>query len=118
MALNIFLASSMDKDERHMIFIPCMFLVSFRLAGDVLMCTGFLSYSGPFNQEFRNKLLQNWQKNLSAKRVPFSSNLNLTEMLVDNATVSYIFLPCFTFIFAKCTDFIQVYVYLILFHLK
>jgi len=73
-----------------------MLYVSVRLAGDVLMCTGFLSYSGPFNQEFRNKLLQNWQRNLNLKRVPFSSNLNLTEMLVDNATVSYIFLQTFT----------------------
>ena len=76
-----------------------MLYVSVRLAGDVLMCTGFLSYSGPFNQEFRNKLLQNWQKSLSIKRVPFSSNLNLTEMLVDNATVSYIFLQTFTLIY-------------------
>ena len=52
------------------------------------MCTGFLSYSGPFNQEFRNKLLQDWQKKLNMKRVPFSLNLNITDMLVDNATVS------------------------------
>lgn len=78
-----------------------MLYVSVRLAGDVLMCTGFLSYSGPFNQEFRNKLLQNWQKSLSVKRVPFSSNLNLTEMLVDNVTVSYIFLQTFTLTFSS-----------------
>ncbi|OWF42162.1 dynein heavy chain 8, axonemal-like [Mizuhopecten yessoensis] len=58
-----------------------------RLVGDVLMCTGFLSYSGPFNQEFRTKLLNNWQKELSNRNIPFTSNLNLITMLVDNATI-------------------------------
>ena len=61
----------------------------FRLVGDVLVCTGFLSYSGPFNQEFRTKLLQNWQKEMMQRKIPFTPDLNLTAMLVDNATVSF-----------------------------
>ncbi|KAL0172817.1 hypothetical protein M9458_033128, partial [Cirrhinus mrigala] len=48
---------------------------------DVLLATAFLSYSGPFNQEFRNHLLTDWQKEMKA-------NLNLTEMLIDAPTVS------------------------------
>ncbi|NXT68932.1 DYH5 protein, partial [Chaetops frenatus] len=57
------------------------------LVGDVLLATGFLSYSGPFNQEYRNLLLQLWKKEMDNSKIPYSKNLNLTAMLVDNATV-------------------------------
>ncbi|KAI2655575.1 Dynein axonemal heavy chain 5 [Labeo rohita] len=59
-----------------------------RLVGDVLLATAFLSYSGPFNQEFRNHLLTDWQREMKSRRIPFRANLNLTEMLIDAPTVS------------------------------
>ncbi|CAB1334214.1 unnamed protein product [Coregonus sp. 'balchen'] len=59
-----------------------------RLVGDVLLATAFLSYSGPFNQEFRNLLLTDWQREMKTRRIPFGNNLNLTEMLIDAPTVS------------------------------
>ncbi|XP_078222058.1 dynein axonemal heavy chain 5 isoform X3 [Callithrix jacchus] len=59
-----------------------------RLVGDVLLATAFLSYSGPFNQEFRDILLNNWQKEMKARKIPFGKNLNLNEMLIDASTVS------------------------------
>ena len=58
-----------------------------RLVGDVLLATGFLSYSGPFNQEYRNVLMKGWEKELSRRKIPFSKELNITAMLVDNATI-------------------------------
>ena len=57
--------------------------------GDVLLATGFLSYSGPFNQEFRNLLLEAWKKELKSRKIPYSNDINLTEMLTDPATVRY-----------------------------
>ncbi|XP_012498101.1 PREDICTED: dynein heavy chain 5, axonemal [Propithecus coquereli] len=59
-----------------------------RLVGDVLLATAFLSYSGPFNQEFRDLLLNDWQKEMKARKIPFGNNLNLNEMLIDAPTIS------------------------------
>ncbi|EDO32004.1 predicted protein [Nematostella vectensis] len=58
-----------------------------RLVGDVLLATGFLSYSGPFNQTFRTLLSARWQQELEANKIPFTENLNLTSMLADPATI-------------------------------
>ncbi|XP_046353935.2 dynein axonemal heavy chain 5-like isoform X1 [Haliotis rufescens] len=59
-----------------------------RLVGDVLLATGFLSYSGPFNQEFRSLMLRNWKKEMIQSKIPFTDDLNIISMLVDNATIS------------------------------
>ncbi|XP_053918562.1 dynein axonemal heavy chain 8 isoform X2 [Cuculus canorus] len=60
-----------------------------RLVGDVLLCTGFLSYCGPFNQNFRRLLLEDlWEAELRARKIPFTENLNLISVLVDPPTIS------------------------------
>ncbi|XP_074024884.1 dynein axonemal heavy chain 8 [Numenius arquata] len=60
-----------------------------RLVGDVLLCTGFLSYCGPFNQTFRKLLLKDlWEAEMRTHKIPFSENLNLISMLVDPPTIS------------------------------
>ncbi|GIQ85219.1 dynein heavy chain, partial [Kipferlia bialata] len=61
-----------------------------RLVGDVALAAGFLSYAGPFNQEYRQKLLTNiWVPSLKKRGVPFSESLaaNVTAFLVTEATV-------------------------------
>ncbi|KAM4605979.1 LOW QUALITY PROTEIN: dynein axonemal heavy chain 5 [Polymixia lowei] len=57
------------------------------LVGDVLLATGFLSYSGPFNQEYRNLLLELWKREMSQQHIPYSHEVNVIGLLVDNATV-------------------------------
>ena len=58
-----------------------------QLVGDVLLATGFLSYSGPFNQEFRTHLMSSWKEELQRRKIPFSADVNITGMLVDNTTI-------------------------------
>ncbi|CAG4978478.1 unnamed protein product [Parnassius apollo] len=58
-----------------------------RLVGDILLLIGFLSYSGPFNQEYRNLLVTNWLSELIKRKVPVSMNLSITEELTDSATI-------------------------------
>ncbi|KAM4694178.1 LOW QUALITY PROTEIN: dynein axonemal heavy chain 8 [Discoglossus pictus] len=60
-----------------------------RLVGDVLLVAAFLSYCGPFNQIFRQLLLKDiWEKQMKELKIPFSENLNLISMLVDQPTIS------------------------------
>ena len=54
-----------------------------KLIGDSVLACAFLSYSGPFNQEFRNKLMTKWKSILKDKSIPFSSSLGVVSMLVD-----------------------------------
>ena len=54
-----------------------------RLVGDVLLSTAFLSYSGPFNQEFRQSLLQNWKGLLKNRNISYTNTLDVVNMLVD-----------------------------------
>ncbi|XP_055341393.1 dynein axonemal heavy chain 8-like isoform X2 [Paramacrobiotus metropolitanus] len=60
-----------------------------RLVGDVLICTAFLSYAGPFNQEFRQILRRQWQKDIEVRKIPLSDDLNITTMLIDEATIEF-----------------------------
>lgn len=57
------------------------------LVGDVMYLTAFLSYVGPFNQDYRKRLLENWRDYINGKRIPMSSKINVVESLCDMATV-------------------------------
>lgn len=59
-----------------------------RLVGDVAKACAFVSYCGPFNSEFRTKLLDEYfHQDLTNRGIPTSHDLELTKFLVDDATV-------------------------------
>ena len=55
-----------------------------RLIGDPLLACSFLSYSGPFNSEFRDMLMEQWQKLLHVKKLPYTDDLNVVSMLITD----------------------------------
>nr|XP_031825788.1 dynein heavy chain 8, axonemal [Nomia melanderi] len=58
-----------------------------RLVGDVLILMGFLSYCGPFNQEFRTLLQRKWFDFIQARKIPISVIINISASLTDTATI-------------------------------
>ena len=54
----------------------------------MLVCTGFLSYQGPFNQDFRQQLTAQWQKLLTDYKLPFSASMNVTSYLANSILVN------------------------------
>ncbi|XP_018374249.1 PREDICTED: dynein heavy chain 8, axonemal [Trachymyrmex cornetzi] len=58
-----------------------------RLVGDVLVFTGFLSYCGPFNQEFRVLLQRKWFDFIQDRKIPISLNVNIVNTMTDTATI-------------------------------
>ena len=58
------------------------------LVGNTMLACAFLSYSGPFNQEFRNNLMMSWKAKLKLKGIPHTDNLDIVNMLVDACETS------------------------------
>lgn len=58
------------------------------LLGDIVKLVGFLSYSGPFNQEYRTKIMNSWSEKLDMMAIPNSLRLVVTEKLTDPPTIS------------------------------
>ncbi|XP_050528019.1 dynein axonemal heavy chain 8-like [Daktulosphaira vitifoliae] len=59
-----------------------------KLLGDIVILTGFLSYSGPFNQEYRTHIIQSWYNQLHEKNIPNTVDLSIIDKLVDPPTIS------------------------------
>lgn len=64
-----------------------LFYKNIRLIGNTVLVTAFLSYCGPFNQDFRQRMLNEWQKQIQQRTIPFSDNFDVIEQLNDEATV-------------------------------
>ncbi|EDV90322.1 GH11347 [Drosophila grimshawi] len=58
-----------------------------RLVGDVCLLTAFLSYTGPYNQEFRTYFLNLWTKHIVEKMIPISASVNVIDNLTHRSQI-------------------------------
>jgi dynein heavy chain, axonemal len=60
-----------------------------QLLGNCLLVSGFMSYTGAFNWEFRNELIyKRWLKDLTERGVPISTNFKVEKILVTDVEIS------------------------------
>ena len=59
-----------------------------RLVGDVFICAGFLSYQGPFNQEYRATMTKDWQKLLKDCKISFTPTFKVADYLTNSTMVT------------------------------
>ena len=59
-----------------------------RLVGDCALASAFVSYCGPFNQEFRGYMIgDKFSQDLVHNSIPFTKNLDIIPFLVDIGTI-------------------------------
>lgn len=59
------------------------------LIGDVLIASAFISYAGPFNKQFRQRMMKdNFIKYITEKNIPQTPGMNPIKLLTDDATTA------------------------------
>ena len=59
-----------------------------RLVGDCAVACAFVSYCGPFNQEYRSYcIVDKYSNECETRHVPVTQNLNIIEFLADIGTI-------------------------------
>ena len=58
-----------------------------KLVGDALLAAAFVSYAGPFNMEFRKRLVtEKWLPDLTERQIPLTSGFMPLDMLADESS--------------------------------
>ena len=59
-----------------------------KLTGDSLVAAAFLSYMGPFTNEYRTNMLREWHEDVIKRNIPVSDELKLVDLLADEVEIS------------------------------
>ena len=55
--------------------------------GDALLAAAFVSYAGPFNMEFRKRLVaEKWLPDLTERQIPLTPDFMPLDMLADESS--------------------------------
>ena len=62
-------------------------MTSGKLVGDALLAAAFVSYAGPFNMEFRKRLvMEKWLPDLTERQIPLTTGFLPLDMLADESS--------------------------------
>ena len=65
--------------------MPALFVG--KLVGDALLAAAFVSYAGPFNMEFRKRLVnEKWLPDLTERQIPLTTGFLPLDMLADESS--------------------------------
>lgn len=92
-AANALIAGLADEKKRWTDDIKKFSEEINRLVGDVIYLTAFLSYAGPFNQEYRLTCQKDWFNEITKFEIPISDGINVIDSLSDMATVGMYISP-------------------------
>jgi len=85
---NRLINSLQDNKVRWMLSRDQFQATKMQLVGDVAKACAFVSYCGPFNSHFRNKLINDYfGSDLLERQIPLSQDMEMTNFLVNQATV-------------------------------
>ena len=55
------------------------------LTGDCLTTSAFLCYSGPFNYDFRQRMIyEDWRNHIASKEIPLSEKFKVQSLLTND----------------------------------
>jgi dynein heavy chain len=75
-----------DNKERWIVNAAGFKVKKKRLIGDVAKACAFISYCGPFNSEFRSKLLnESFHNDIMERGMPVSEELAVTDFFIDHS---------------------------------
>ena len=60
----------------------------FKLVGDTLIACSFLTYCGPFNQDYREDLVSKWRLLLAELDIPHTNSLQIIQFLIKDEELS------------------------------
>jgi len=77
-----------SESERWAISIDELGVTLGHITGDVLLAAAFVSYVGPFNKVFRDKIISDFKNFFTINNIPVGSNIDPVAMLTDEAEIA------------------------------
>ncbi|XP_047204788.1 dynein axonemal heavy chain 1 isoform X4 [Girardinichthys multiradiatus] len=77
-----------EEEERWKEKVKHLDHMVYNLAGDMLLCAGYIAYLGPFSGEYRAAMVEEWLQGFKELSLPHSADANLINSLGDPVKIN------------------------------